>query len=245
MNSKFFRLALIALFLNIVLNIVSTVSADTVHQPSTVVELYTSQGCSSCPPADVFLGDLAKNRNILALSFNVTYWDYIGWKDTLARKEFDGRQVYYRDQLNARYVYTPQMVIAGRTHEVGSDRLAVQKAIDANEGHAQSVKLNWSIDKSNLNVHLPEGEGDAVIWLFHMDAKHDVPVRRGENSGENLSYYNVVRKIERMADWDGKAKTLTLDLAMIRDLGRDGCALVVQKKGYGEIVAALQISLNP
>lgn len=227
----------------LMIGLASKAAAQTVHQPATVVELYTSQGCNSCPPADRFLADLAMNRNVLALSFNVTYWDYIGWKDTLASKDFDNRQTFYRDQLKARYVYTPQMVIAGVMHEVGSDRSAVKKAVKSVQGHARSVLLDWSVEGSQMVVTLPRGVGDAVIWLFHLDRKHDVSVKRGENSGKKLSYHNVVRKIAHLGNWDGTPARLTLDLEMIRALGRDGCALVVQKKGYGDIVAALEIRL--
>ncbi len=233
------HLAIVAIFLGAM----TSAFAETVHQPSAVVELYTSQGCSSCPPANAYMGELAMNKDLLALSFNVTYWDYIGWKDTLADKSFDHRQAYYRDHMNAKYVYTPQMVIAGSKHEVGSDRYAVQKVIDNVGAHAKQVKLDWNMKESTLTVNLPKTDTEAVVWLFHMDQKHTVLVKRGENSGKTLNHHNVVRKIEKLGDWKGNSEKIDLDLALIRELGRDSCALVVQQKGYGDIIAALQITL--
>lgn len=218
-------------------------AAQSVRQPATVVELYTSQGCNSCPPADSFLSELAAKSNLLALSFNVTYWDYIGWKDTLASKAFDVRQASYRAQMNARYVYTPQMIIGGVKHEVGSDRHAVNKAIGSIDGHARNVPLNWHLQGSDLIIELPARPAEAALWLFYLDKRHDVPVRRGENSGKTLSYYNVVRKIDSLGTWDGSARQLRLDLAEISEQGRDGCALIIQKGGHGEIIAALEVRL--
>lgn len=223
--------------------IASAVFAQSAHQPSTVVELYTSQGCSSCPPADKLLSELIKDDSVLGLSFAVTYWDYIGWKDTFGSPDNDDRQVEYRGRFNSRYVYTPQMVIGGEAHAVGSDPSAVNSLIQKHADHAKSLPLEWAFDGDRLNVVLPAGSGNATIWLVDIDRSNDVDIRRGENSGRIITYHNVVRKIRTLGEWAGDAKTIILDLAEMRAEGRDGCALIIQQDGYGPILAALEVML--
>ncbi len=219
------------------------VQAQSAYQPSSVVELYTSQGCSSCPPADKLLGELIEDKEVLGLSFPVTYWDYIGWKDTFGNKDHDVRQTKYKQEFGARYVYTPQMVVGGENHKVGSDRSGVKSLIAGIAGHAKELPLSWSFNNDSLEVTLPKGEGDATIWLVDIDRKRDVAIGRGENSGETITYHNIVRKIRSVGEWDGSSQTVVLDLAEMREMGRDGCALIVQKAGYGPIIAALNVEL--
>ncbi|MAZ03159.1 MAG: DUF1223 domain-containing protein, partial [Sneathiella sp.] len=133
---------------------VSSVSAESAHQPTTVVELFTSQGCSSCPPADKLLGELIEDENILGLSFSVTYWDYIGWKDIFGSVDNDARQVGYRGEFNSRYVYTPQLVVDGVDHMVGSDRSGVTALIKKQAGTAKPLPLQWSFKGDELVVTL-------------------------------------------------------------------------------------------
>ena len=216
--------------------------SESAHQPKTVVELYTSQGCSSCPPADEFLGELVRNSDVLGLSFAVTYWDYIGWKDIFASEANDARQNAYRERLRSRYVYTPQMVIGGAKNVVGSDRSAAETLIRKLALHSKRLPLEWSFNGDQLNIILPTGSGEATLWLFDLDREEDVDIRRGENKGKIITYHNIVRKIRSIGQWDGAAKTIRLDLADIRAQGREGCALVVQQDGYGPIIAALEVS---
>lgn len=217
--------------------------AQSAHQPSTVVELYTSQGCSSCPPADKLLGDLVKNDAVLGLSFAVTYWDYIGWKDVFGNSDNDDRQVEYRGRFNSRYVYTPQMVVGGKAHVVGSDRSSVNALIEKHADHAKSLPLEWAFNGDELNVDLPSGSGKATIWLVDIDRTKDVDIRRGENTGRIITYHNVVRKIRSLGEWAGDAKTIALNLEEMRAEGRDGCALIIQQEGFGPILAALEVML--
>ncbi|PHQ67056.1 MAG: DUF1223 domain-containing protein [Sneathiella sp.] len=219
------------------------VLAQSAHQPSSVVELYTSQGCSSCPPADRFLGELVQDKDILGLTFAVTYWDYIGWKDTFGSKDNDLRQVGYKQEFGSRYVYTPQMVIDGKDHKVGSDRSGVRSLIENSAGHAQQLPLTWTFSDNKLEVQLPAGEGEATIWLADIDRSNDVDIGRGENTGHKITYHNVVRKLRSLGNWNGNAKTIVLDLAEMRAMGRDGCALIIQKTGQGPIIAALNVEL--
>lgn len=218
-------------------------NAQSAHQPNSVVELYSSQGCSSCPPADKFLGELIKDKEILGLTFAVTYWDYIGWKDTFGNKDNDYRQANYRKQFSSRYVYTPQMIVGGTEHKVGSDDRGVRSLINDQSGHAKMLPLTWEFSGDTLNVKLPAGEGKAIIWLVDIDHEAEVDIGRGENSGRNITYHNVVRQIRSLGDWDGTAETVSLDLAEMRKDGRDGCALIVQREGYGSIIAALNVEL--
>ncbi len=209
-----------------------------------VVELFTSQGCSSCPPADAFMGELTKRPGVIGLTFHVNYWDYIGWKDTFATADSTQRQESYGQVLGQRFVYTPQMVIGGRMQEVGSDRQNVDKAINYVAMHTPKVVPITARDHGgNVMVRLPETELDAKawVWLVRFDSRHDVEIRRGENGGRQLSYFNVVRDISRIAVWTGKAINIPLDIASMRADGRDGCAIVVQSMGYGRILGAAKI----
>ena len=217
--------------------------AESAHQPSTVVELYTSQGCSSCPPADKLLGDLVKDDTILGLSFAVTYWDYIGWKDIFGNPDNDDRQAAYRGRFNSRYVYTPQMVVGGEAHAVGSDRSTVEALLKKHADHAKSLPLVWSFENDRLDVTLPSRSGNATIWLVDIDGEKDVDIRNGENTGKIITYHNVVRKIRSLGSWTGDTKTVSLNLAEMRAEGRDGCALIVQQGDYGPILAALEVKL--
>ena len=222
---------------------VNSAVAESAHQPKTVVELFTSQGCSSCPPADKLLGELIEDRDILGLSYSVTYWDYIGWKDIFGSADNDARQVGYRGEFNSRYVYTPQMVVDGEDHVVGSDRSGVNALIEKQGGATKSLPLQWFFKGNQLLVTLPDLDRNATLWLVDIDHAADVDIKRGENTGRIITYHNVVRKIRSLGDWDGSAKEIALDLAEMRAEGRDGCALIIQQESYGPILGALEIKL--
>jgi len=222
----------------------ASVQAVEIRQPETVVELFTSQGCSSCPPADALMGQLIENNdNVLGLSFAVTYWDYIGWKDTFGSAANDIRQSEYRDRLGARYVYTPQMVIAGQEHFVGSDSAKLTSHLEQFKGHAHQIPLSWQLNGKKATISLPKIEGGARLWRIDFDAAQQVAIGRGENTGRNITYHNVVRDSHLLENWNGEAKEITLDLAELEHQGRTGCAIIVQRNIGGPIVAALQIDL--
>ncbi|MEH6404949.1 MAG: DUF1223 domain-containing protein [Sneathiella sp.] len=221
----------------------SSAFAGTARQPNAVVELFTSQGCSSCPPADSLMGELVKNPDVLGLSYAVTYWDYIGWKDVFGRAENDERQVKYRDKLDARYVYTPQMIIGGSEHFVGSNSAKLEDSLRDHKGHAKSINLNWRFKGETLEIDLPATNKSAVIWQVDIDHTKEVNIRRGENTGKTITYHNVVRNTREIAQWDGQKTTLSLDLSLLMSEGRDGCAILIQKEGYGAILGALIIDL--
>jgi len=212
------------------------------ERPPTVVELFTSEGCNSCPPADALLGELLKRNDVIALSYHVDYWDYLGWKDTFASKLTTDRQRSYGASLGSNYVYTPQMVIGGTTDAVGSDAQAVSEAIAKREQSPDNVPVMVSepaAGKILVSVPSAKVKRDAVLWLVRYDSKHTVAIQRGENSGSSITYYNVVRDIEKLGHWDGQATAINVDPA---SLGAAEHALVLlQTGGTGPIIGSAKL----
>ena len=221
-------------------------AAETGKQRPVVVELFTSQGCSSCPPADALLGELAGQPGVLALSFHVDYWDYIGWKDPFASAQYTERQRDYAAKLGLRYVYTPQMVIDGRLDAVGSNRRAVTRSLEKSAAAEPVVVVSLEPENGG-QVKLSEGTapaGGATVWLITFDDRHETQVERGENGGRALENFNVVRELRPLGTWTGEAKTFPLDLAAARADGRGGCAVMVQQGRGGPILGAAVIDLD-
>jgi hypothetical protein len=207
-----------------------------------VVELFTSQGCSSCPPADLVLGELKSRQDVLPLSFHVTYWDRLGWPDTFGLEASTARQRSYVDLLDNGGLYTPQMVIGGRIDVVGSQRGRVREAIDLLAAHDRP-SLPIVIEDGRLQIGAGPS-GDATIWLFGVDREHEVGIQRGENRGRVIRYHNVVREITRLGQWSGDAVELALPLQRLAADGRDSVAVLVQRSGTGDILAASQVDLR-
>ena len=217
----------------------------------TVVELYTSQGCNSCPPADAILGELAARDDVIALSFHIDYWDYLGWKDTFSSAESTKRQKQYAAFLGARGVYTPQMVIGGVAHAVGSRRARVEELIAdvaAREDQGLDVDLvegapGEVLVRIGAAAAAREWDRKSAVWLVRFDSPQTVPIERGENAGRTITYHNVVRDIERIGWWKGEA--LELSFADLREGGRDGCAVIVQKGSHGQVLGAAEMNFAP
>jgi hypothetical protein len=206
-----------------------------------VVELFTSQGCSSCPPADALLGELAQRRDVIALAFHIDYWDYIGWKDPFASPDFTRRQRGYAGALGLRTVYTPQMVIDGRADVVGSHRAQVEELVRQSSSVPKlALKLEAADGKTRLILPDAHFERPAAIWLAIYDREERTAVRRGENAGQTLSDYNIVRELREVATWDGSAQVIELDLADATADGMGG-AVLIQSEGQGQIIGALEI----
>lgn len=217
------------------------VAAEPPSSPRVVVELFTSQGCYSCPPAEAILGELADRDDVLALEFHVDYWDYIGWKDPFASPAFTNRQRAYRGALNARYVYTPQMVIDGRVDEVGSRRMAVDKKIraasDAKQASAAPIVSLTRAPDGAVRVRV-DGAADGKAYeiiLAAFDDRHSTEVPRGENAGKTLVNRHVVRDFRTLGDWDGGPAERTV--AAEDAVQADGLAVLIQEKDYGPIIA--------
>ena len=213
----------------------------------TVVELYTSQGCNSCPPADAILGELVARDDVIALSFHIDYWDYLGWKDTFSSAAATKRQKQYARFLGSRGVYTPQMVIGGAAHAVGSNRGRVEELIEtvaARPGPEIDVSVVAGAPGEVL-VRIAGAEITSTrkfaIWLARFDDARTVPIERGENAGRTITYHHVVRDIERIGWWKGEALELSLGLEDLRAGGRDGCVIIVQQGSHGRIVGAAEM----
>lgn len=187
-------------------------------QVHAVIELFTSQGCSSCPPADRHLAEIADRPDVIALTFPVDYWDYLGWRDTLADPANAKRQKAYAYARGDRQVYTPQMVINGVAHAIGSDRPAVERAMEQSAGQAGvlSIPVMLSYSGDTVTVSLPAYEGPLVtpekpasIVLLGVSSRQAVDISRGENRGHSVTYRNVVRSQTRLGEWTGAAQSFT------------------------------------
>jgi hypothetical protein len=166
-----------------------------------VVELFTSQGCSSCPPADELLATLADRPEVLALAFHVDYWNRLGWTDPFSSAWATARQSAYATLMGSSQVYTPQAVVDGGRDVVGSDRAAMESAIAAARSDP-SVPVALTASDEALQVAVdPTAPTDAVLWLVGFDDRHETPVRRGENAGRTLVNRNVVRSLTRLEGW--------------------------------------------
>jgi hypothetical protein len=209
----------------------------------TVVELFTSQGCSSCPPAEAFLGELAKRPDLLALELHVDYWDYIGWKDPFASAASTDRQRVYNKRLGRGYVYTPQIVVDGAVEAVGSDRRAVERQIEAARAQPRphvAVRV-FTTGAGRLAVELPQGDTGKLcdVLLVGFDPEHMTKVLRGENGGKTLSNYNVVREIQRVGFWSGQP--VTIELPRLDPGAKRGWAVIVQGERTGPVMGAARI----
>jgi len=210
-----------------------------------VVELFTSQGCNSCPPADVVLGDLTGRPDIITLSYHVNYWDYLGWKDTFATPQTTQRQRDYAKFLNERTIYTPQIVIGGRSHAIGSRKDEVVAGVQA-VGQAQAAKAGkvsmLAMDRrpdGKVLLRIAAGKArDVAVILVRYDTRREVAIERGENRGKTFTYHNVVRDMRTLASWNGQAMELELDPQELWRDGRDGCAVLLQDTQSGHILAA-------
>jgi hypothetical protein len=188
-------------------------AADAPRPPArpVVVELFTSEGCSSCPPADALLSELARSRpDVLALAFHITYWDRLGWPDPFALRAATDRQRAYADTLGLDSIYTPQMVVEGRHDVVGSDRGSVFAALRAAASDLPAVSLRLA--RTGGQVTLEVGDGGRAragsVLLVGYDPAHQTAIARGENAGRTLTESNIVRGLVRVADWHGARMTV-------------------------------------
>ena len=203
--------------------------------PRAVVELFTSQGCSSCPPADRLVGELAKDPSVIALSMPVDYWDYLGWKDTLADSRFSARQKAYSRARGDRNLYTPQMIVNGSAQVIGSDRAAIEGAIKntATTDGVMSVPVTMKLSGKLLNVSVDAGKvsttpGRGEVWLCSVSRAVPISIGRGENRGRELTYYNVVRNLVKVGDWNGGSGSWSIPLESISRDGVDAAVVYVQ-----------------
>jgi hypothetical protein len=210
-----------------------------------VLELFTSQGCSACPPADKLLAKLARNNGVIALSFHVPYWDHMGWRDPFALPVSVQRQRGYARAMKERSIYTPQLVVQGAAHTVGHDRPAIERLIAAAPAAALIAVAVAANSPPTLSVSIPALElpqGGAQLWLVAFTRTETRQVLDGENAGHLLHHTNVVR-------WAGpvaviEAVPVELSLAAAEAEGADAVALLLQKPRHGPVLAAGQIALR-
>jgi hypothetical protein len=203
-------------------------------EPRAVVELFTSQGCSSCPPADRIIGELTKDPSVIALSLPIDYWDYLGWKDTLADARFSARQKAYSQVRGDRDVYTPQVVVNGSIHVVGSDRAGIESAIDDTRklGGVMSVPVTMSLSGKQINVSVAASKAPSAahgeVWICSVSKAVPISIGRGENSGREITYHNVVRNLLKVGDWNGSSGSWSVPLENISREGVDAAVVYVQ-----------------
>jgi hypothetical protein len=214
-----------------------------------VVELYTSQACSSCPSADAVLSRLAQRNDIIAISWGVDYWDYLGWRDTAARPEFTERQKAYAKKLGDGMVYTPQAVINGLVHVNGSDEGKIERAIDRNFKMFATARVPVRLTAADGKLvaeigAAPEGATvtEAAVWLAPIAASVEVQIVKGENRGKTLVYSNVARGLIPVGTWNGKPMTVRLDRHNVMYGDADRCALLLQQGRGGPIVGAAYLA---
>lgn len=215
---------------------------------TTVIELFTSQGCSSCPPADALLGKLAKRDDMVALSLPVDYWDYLGWKDTLASPANSARQRAYAHSRHDRAVYTPQVVVNGVVHAAGNNAASVAQASATARDRLRDTWVPISVDSKGdmLEVRAAAATGGAryaagTLWLVLYSDVEEVSIKRGENAGRTIRYYNVVREMSPIGMWHGKAASFDLPKSDVKSRGYEGCAVLLQAGNAGPIIGAAEL----
>ena len=201
-----------------------------------VVELYQSQGCSSCPPADAVLNGIADRPDVIALNFAVTYWDYLGWKDSFAQPAFNRRQADYATAGGRSNVSTPQMILDGRRAIVGSSRAETERAIAFASRSPAGPQLNLTRD--SVSISAAKAERAATLWLVRYDPRNiPVPIRAGENGGRTIDHRNIVRQLIALGTWRGNLARFALPK------GEPGLsrAILLQSGRGGPIIAARKV----
>ena len=213
--------------------LVATCALAVAGQPRALLELFTSQGCSSCPAADKLLGELAADPSLVVVSVPIDYWDYLGWKDTLANPGHSARQRAYARLRGDRQVYTPQIVVNGATHVLGSDRTAIEHAIVQTDRNAavMSVPVLLSVGGNDLNVKIAGGNEreSGEVWLCPLAKSVPVEIGRGENSGRTITYHDVVRRWLKLGDLTGSELKWSVPVSEITADGSDAAVVMVQQ----------------
>ena len=220
--------------------------------PRAVIELFTSQGCSSCAPADKVLSDIAGDSSIVAMSLHIDYWDYLGWKDTLAIPRHTARQRGYATARGDREMYTPQAIVNGITQVLGSDRGAIDDEVARSERRHEAFPIAVKVthDAGGVTIAIPAVSGSAnsgEVWLCAISSKVTVKIARGENSGRTMAYSNVVRRWVKVGEWSGAEQTWTIPKEEFAGDNIDRVAVLVQSGRSdtpGPIMGATMLDLR-
>ena len=202
-----------------------------------LVELFTSQGCDACPRTDGVLANLVGRDGVLALSFHVDYWDYLGWRDTFASPEHTARQQSYRDAFDASVVYTPQVVVDGRASFPATEPEAIEEAIEAARSSGADDAIRIESSRGMLEAHLAPANvaRPCTVWVAKYERSATVHVERGENAGRTLTYHNVVRSLDRIGEWDGREPETVM---LPQPEHGEGVAIWLQDGPGGPVLAA-------
>lgn len=235
------------------MSVMATGQTETAERPSfkVVLELFTSQGCSSCPPADALLESYTKRDDVIALTVPVDYWDRLGWKDTFASRDHTLRQQAYASVRGDGQVYTPQIVVSGSAHVVGSSRSSIDDAIAL-------AKRKLRESYVPLRVHLEAGElvvqavavpavttlSDARLFLAIVQKSGTVAIRRGENANRSVTYHNIVRSLKPIGSWTGVPTTLRVPMTEYVLGGAHSVVVLLQKEAGGPILGAAQMRIS-
>jgi hypothetical protein len=222
-------------------------------EPRALLELFTSQGCSSCPSADKLLGEFAGDPSVVALSLPIDIWDYLGWKDTLANPAHTARQRAYARLRGDRQVYTPQIVVNGVMHVLGSDRPAIERTIAQTDRNpsVMSVPVLVAVGGKALSVKVPAEDNDHVggeVWLCPLMKSVPVEIGRGENRGRTVTYHNVVRRWIKLGEWTGADASWTVPMSDIKSDEIDAVAVMIQegtREKPGIVMGAAFTALEP
>jgi hypothetical protein len=224
-----------------------TASPKPVVQGNDVIELFTSQGCSSCPPADKLLAELAERPGVIALSYSVDYWNYLGWHDTLSIPANSQRQREYAQARGDGRVYTPQVVVDGLTHVNGADEKSIDEAVVAAAVRLADIKVPITMRAEGDSLVIGLGAAlenshtrAATVWLAIAREQETVSVTRGENRGLTLSYRHPVRELSPVGMWKGEAMTIRLPLKDLKTMGGDCLVALLQVENAGPILGAAE-----
>jgi hypothetical protein len=211
-----------------------------------VLELYTSQGCSSCPAADALLTELAGREGVIALALHVDYWDYLGWKDSFARPEFTKRQRAYAKAARSRSIFTPELIVQGESRVKGHDAERIDDAIARQQSRPAEADLELSRDGDALEIRItprPGAEpGPAAVHLVRFIPSQQVAIEAGENAGREITYSNIVTDWQTIGHWDGLAPA---ELRYEGMAGDEPLAVIVQRTRMGPVITAAELDATP
>jgi len=227
------------------------VASAAAEETRAVLELFTSQGCDSCPAADRLLGELAKEPKMIAMTAAVDYWDYLGWKDTLALAGHGNRQRAYARVRGDRDVFTPQVIVNGAAQALGSDLAQIERAIAQTRRIAAilSIPLSLKVADGKLVINAPAGKimEKSEVWLCPLSKAVNVAITRGDNKGKSITYHNVVRRWIKIGEWTGGAASWTVPIADWKVSTVDKVAVIIQEGSAaapGPMLAAATTSLH-
>ncbi|AMM86906.1 hypothetical protein AZF01_15955 [Martelella sp. AD-3] len=208
----------------------STAEAGKIQNPLGVLELFTSQGCSSCPPADRAAAEIAGQGDIIVLSFHVDYWNYLGWTDTMSSRQNTERQYAYGEAMGRSGVYTPQAILNGREQMIGTSRADLNDSLEtlAAKGDGLNVPVSTQMHGDEVLIDIGAGSGKADVLVVYLKGEEEVAIKEGENKGKTITYRNIVTDVQTVGMWHGSPTRITLPARVLDARESDGCAILLQ-----------------